>query len=324
MTDTARIALLATAVIPLGLTGCPSGDSDALPVPGWEWSEERIFATVNEVRAGRTLQPDAWPDGARVAVLLSFDVDNETIALRYGEPSIGALSQGEYGARVGLGRVVNLLDRYGIPATFFIPSMSLRINPGMADVINRSGRHEFGVHGWIHELNTSLSGEMERELLVRAIDELTQLTGQRPVGYRAPSWNFSSNTLDIIRDLGFLYESSLMSDDRPYELLSHGEPTGIVELPVEWILDDAPLLNPRGDRYSTPREVLQVYIDEFDLAYAEGTMFLLTMHPHYIGHRSRMVILQGLIEHIRQKPNVWWATHRDVAEYVRQQAGMAQ
>ncbi len=324
MTGTSRIALLATAVIPLGLTGCPSGDSDALPVPGWEWSEERIFATVNEVRAGRTLQPDAWPDGARVAVLLSFDVDNETIALRYGEPSIGALSQGEYGARVGLGRVVNLLDRYGIPATFFIPSMSLRINPGMADVINRSGRHEFGVHGWIHELNTSLSGEMERELLVRAIDELTQLTGQRPVGYRAPSWNFSSNTLDIIRDLGFLYESSLMSDDRPYELLSHGEPTGIVELPVEWILDDAPLLNPRGDRYSTPREVLQVYIDEFDLAYAEGTMFLLTMHPHYIGHRSRMVILQGLIEHIRQKPNVWWATHRDVAEYVRQQAGMAQ
>jgi peptidoglycan/xylan/chitin deacetylase (PgdA/CDA1 family) len=128
--------------------------------------------------------------------------------------------------------------------------------------------------------------------------------------------------MSIIQELGFIYESSLMADDRPYEILAAGVPTGIVELPVEWILDDAPLLNPSGTRYSSPREVLQVYIDEFDKAYEEGTMFLLTMHPHYIGHRSRIVILEGLIDHIRSKGDVWYATHREAAEYVKREAGM--
>jgi peptidoglycan/xylan/chitin deacetylase (PgdA/CDA1 family) len=311
------LALLASAL----LIGTSCG-TEAEPEPGWKWSEERIFQTVNEVRAGRSLQPDGWPNTARVAVLLSFDVDNETIALRYGEPTIGTLSQGQYGARVGLGRVVDLLDRHQIPASFFIPSMSLKLNPGMADVIKRSGRHEIAVHGWIHELNSRLPADEERELLIRAIDYLTEATGERPVGYRAPSWNFSPNTLSIIRELGFIYESSLMADDRPYELLAAGEPTGMVELPVEWILDDAPLLNPSGTRYSSPRDVLQVYIDEFDMAYEEGTMFLLTMHPHYIGHRSRIVILEGLIDHIRSKGDVWFATHRETAEYVKREAGM--
>jgi peptidoglycan/xylan/chitin deacetylase (PgdA/CDA1 family) len=312
------LLLLGASVV---LTGISCGTDDQ-PEPGWKWSEERIFATVNQVRAGRSLQPDNWPNGGRVAVLLSFDVDNETIALRYGEPTIGALSQGEYGARVALGRVVDLLDRHEIPASFFIPSISLRLNPGMADVIKRSGKHEFAVHGWIHELNSRLPADEERELLVRAIDHLTEVTGERPVGYRAPSWNFSPNTLSIIQELGFIYESSLMADDRPYEILAAGEPTGIVELPVEWILDDAPLLNPSGTRYSSPRDVLQVYIDEFDKAYEEGTMFLLTMHPHYIGHRSRIVILEGLIDHIRSKGDVWFATHREAAEYVKREAGM--
>ncbi|GBD32667.1 Peptidoglycan deacetylase [bacterium HR33] len=313
---------LLAAALGVLCTSCAPQESPPAVTPGWQWSLDSVFKTVNAVRAGRDLNPPRWPNGARVAVLLSFDVDNETIALRFGEPTIGALSQGEYGARVGLRRVVELLDRYQIPATFFIPAVSLMLNPHMADLIKRSGRHEFAVHGWIHELNSTLPADVERRLLVQAIDTLTKLTGQRPVGYRAPSWNFSPNTLGIIRELGFLYESSMMADDRPYELLHNGEPTGIVELPVEWILDDAPLLNPQGDRYSPPREVLQVYIDEFDRAYEEGTMFLLTMHPHYIGHRSRIVILEELIRHIRSKGNVWWATHRQAAEYVKQVAGM--
>ena len=266
------------------------------PDPGWKWSLERVLETVNHVRAGRSLQPAAgWPNGARVAALLSFDVDNETSALRTGQPTIGALAQGEYGARVGMGRILALLDRYAIPASFFIPAVSLLLSPAMRDAICRSGRHEIGVHGWIHETNSSLPLEEERELMARSIETLTQLCGERPVGYRAPSWNFSPNTLDLLREFGFLYDSSLMADDRPYELLADGKPTGIVELPVEWILDDAPLLDPRGDRYSPPRELLQVFMDEFDRAYEEGTLFVLTMHPHHIGHRSRMVILEKLI-----------------------------
>ncbi len=285
--------------------------------PGWEWSWERIEETVDEVRAGRDLTPASWPGRARVAVLLSFDVDNETISLRYGEPTIGGLSQGQYGARRGLERVVSLLDEYEIPASFFIPAVSLRLNPGQARIINASGRHEFGIHGWVHEMNARLDSVTERALVERALEEVEEITGYEPVGYRAPSWNFSAHTLAIIRDLGFLYDSSLMADDRPYEIVADGEETGLVELPVEWILDDAPLFNPLGDRYASPREVLRVWIDEFDVAYEEGTIFLLTMHPHIVGHRSRIVVLRELIEYMRQREDVWFATHRAAAEHVR-------
>ena len=289
----------------------------------WNWSEEYTLSQVNQVRAGRDLTPDSWPDGARVAVLLSYDVDNETIqGLRTGDINIGPLSQGQYGSRVALPRIVKLMDEQEIPATFFFPAWSLMLAPEQAEIIQQSGRHEIGVHGWIHELNTLLDGPTEARLLAQAVATIEAITGTRPVGYRAPSWNHSTNTLQIVRDMGFLYESSLMHDDRPYELLQDGEPTGLVELPVEWILDDAPLLNPLGARYMNPRDVMQVWIDEFDKAWEEGTMFLLTMHPHVIGHRSRMVALEGLIEHIKSKDQVWFATLEEAAHYVRERAGM--
>ena len=214
------------------------------------------------------------------------------------------------------------MDEQEIPATFFFPAWSLKLAPEQAEIIQQSGRHEIGVHGWIHELNTSLDGATESRLLAQAVDQIEAITGTRPVGYRAPSWNHSPNTLQIVRDMGFLYESSLMHDDRPYELLQDGEPTGVVELPVEWILDDAPLLNPLGTRYMNPRDVMQVWMDEFDKAWEEGTIFLLTMHPHVIGHRSRLVALEGLIEHIKSKDQVWFATHEQAAHYVRERAGM--
>lgn len=315
-----------------GLLAVACGPSDAAPdrdgaegdepTPAWEWSWEQIQDTVAQIRAGRDLTPDAWPGGARVAVLLSFDVDNETISLRYGEPTPGGLSQGEYGARVGLDRVLSVLDDHGIPATFFIPAVSLRIDPSQAERIAASGRHEFGIHGWVHEQNARLDSATERSLVERALRDVEEITGERPVGYRAPSWNFSAHTLDIIRDLDFLYDSSLMADDRPYELVAEGEPTGLVELPVEWILDDAPLFSPLGDRYASPRDVLQVWKDEFDLAREEGTVFVLTMHPHIIGHRSRIVALRELVDYIGEHDDVWFATHRQAVEHAKEQAGL--
>jgi peptidoglycan/xylan/chitin deacetylase (PgdA/CDA1 family) len=294
--------------------------------PGWQWTMDSVMTVVNTVRAGRSLQPASWPGGARVAVLLSFDADNETISLRFGESNAGSMSQQQYGARVGLERIVKLLDAHKIPATFFIPSVSLAITPSMANVIKKSGRHEFGVHGWIHEMNTTLPDSAERALVKKALAELTQMTGTKPTGYRAPSWNFSPNTLSILRDLGFRYESSLMADDRPYELLQNGKPTGLVEIPVEWILDDAPLFDPRGERYASPRDVARVWMDEFDKAYEEGTMFVLTMHPHISGHRSRIVALEQVIAHIESKGpgKVWWTTHGGAAEYVRKAAGLGE
>lgn len=255
-------------------------------------------------------------------MLFSFDVDNETVSLRFGEPSIGALSQNEYGARVGLPRIVKLFERHQIPVSYFIPAMSAKIHPEQIDLIKRSGRNEFGVHGYIHELNSQLPYDVEKGLLVKAIDYLTTVTGSRPVGYRAPSWNFSPSTLRILREMGFMYESSMMSDESPYELMENGQPTGIVELPVEWIMDDAPLFSPQGNAYASPREVAQVWMDEFDVAWTEGTMFVLTMHPHISGHRSRVVALELLIAHMKRKGGVWFATHRAAAEYVKREAGM--
>jgi peptidoglycan/xylan/chitin deacetylase (PgdA/CDA1 family) len=189
-------------------------------------------------------------------------------------------------------------------------------------MINESGLHEIAVHGWIHELNTALDATTEERLLRQAVEEIETISGKSIVGYLALSWNHSPNTLSIVKEMGFLYESSLMHDDHPYELLLDGEATGIVELPVEWILDDAPLFNPRGNSYMNPRDVMQVWIDEFDRAWEEGTLFLLTMHPHLTGHRSRIVSLEGLIEHIKAKGDVWVGTHEEAVRYVRQQAGM--
>jgi peptidoglycan/xylan/chitin deacetylase (PgdA/CDA1 family) len=174
-----------------------------------------------------------------------------------------------------------------------------------------------GIHGWIHEHATSLPEGKELELIERSLRYTEKATGVRPVAYRAPSYDVSTSTIGILKKLGFLYDISLMADDRPYEIIEK-KPTSIVELPVEWILDDATLLDPRGDNYTPPRELLRVFIDELDKAYEEGTVFLLIMHPKAIGHRSRIVILEELIAHIEGKENVWFATHQQAAAFVKQ------
>lgn len=284
-----------------------------------QMSIEEIRGIVRRVGKGRSLQPDTWPGGARVAVLLSFDVDDETVELRSGGDSINVLSDLQYG-RVGLKRIVDLLDRHEIPASFFIPGVSLALDPDKATLINRSGRHEFAVHGWIHENPASLSRAQEKAALERSIETIEKLAGYTPVGYRAPSWNFSEHTVDILGELDFFYDSSLMSDDSPFEILRNGEPTGIVELPVSWVPDDASYLLPRSAGAISPRDFLSILKDDFDVAYRERTMFLLTTHPDIIGRRSAIVILEELIDYIKSKPGVWFATHRAAAEYAAEQS----
>lgn len=289
--------------------------------PPWRWPESRVLEIVRQVRAGRDLTPKQWPGGARVAVGLSFDFDNETPWLRDGQASPALMAQGEYGARAGLPRVLRLLDTYGIPATFFIPAISAKIHLASFKEIVAKGRHEIALHGWIHERNSLLREEEERELMRRSFAALKEMAGKAPVGIRTPSWDFSPATMKLIRELGLLYDSSLMADDRPYEVLINGEPTGVVELPVEWILDDYPYFG--MDRQSTvrpytqPNDVFDIWRAEFDKAYEEGTIFILTMHPHIIGHRSRIVMLERLIQYMRSKPGVWFATHEEIARYVR-------
>ncbi len=298
-------------------TPAPAPAPQGRAQPGIVWSEEQLKAAVAPVRAGRVLTPRPWPNGARVAVCLSFDVDNESSTLLRGDTAPATLSAGEFGATVGLPRVLEALDRHGIAGSFYIPAVSAMLHPQMVDAIRKSGRHEIGVHGWIHENLPELNDAAEEErLLHQAIDYLTRTTGKRPVGYRAPSWAFSQHTLGLIRKAGFLYDSSLMAHDEPYELVSNGQPTGLVELPVEWILDDAPYFGRTG-ALPSPAAIFDVFRDEFDRAYQEGTMMMLTMHPHVIGHRSRIVHLEKLIAYMKAKPRVWFATAEEIARAAR-------
>ena len=291
--------------------------------PPWRWREQRWRRIVDKVRAGRSLKPASWKDGARVAVALSFDSDHETNTLREGQTSPGKLSQGQYGNRQGVPRVRRLLERHGIRATFFVPAVVARLYPDEQRAVAADG-HEVGIHGWIHERNSILPPEAERELQLRSADVLEEVTGVRPVGIRTPSWDFSQHTLAISREMGLLYDSSLMADDEPYEIVEDGEPTGMVELPVEWIRDDAVYWN--MDRFSAlrpytpPSGVLEVFKAEFDGAYEERGLFLLTMHPHFIGHRSRIRVLEELVGYIEGHEGVWFATHAEVARYCKEHA----
>jgi len=288
--------------------------------PPWKWPDRKVHDVVNKIRAGQDLTPKQWPNGARVAVGLSFDVDNETVSLRDGQTSPALMAQGEYGARAGLPRILKLLDNSAVPATFFIPAMSAKLHPQSVKDIVARGKHEIGIHGWVHERNSQLSEEDERNLMRRSLEALTEIAGKKPVGIRTPSWDFSPSTIKLIRELGLLYDSSLMADDRPYEVLEDGRASGVVELPVEWIMDDYPYFN--MDRFSTvrpqiqPDDVYNIWRSEFDGAYQEGTMFILTMHPHITGHRSRVAILERLINYMKSRPGVWFATHEEIARYV--------
>jgi peptidoglycan/xylan/chitin deacetylase (PgdA/CDA1 family) len=291
----------------------------------WEWSEAQWRGIVGRARGGRSLAPKSWPDGAQCCVTLSFDADHETIPLRDSDESPMRISQGQYGARQGMPRIRRLLARHGIPATFFYPAVSAMLHPEEVRGVAAEG-HEIGIHSWIHEANTGLPPGVERELTLRAADTLEKISGQRPLGIRTASWDFSVDTLDIIREMALLYDSSLMADDDPYEIEDAGQPTGIIELPPEWIRDDAVYFNMlrfSGLRpYTPPSSVEEIFRAEFDGALAEGGVFLLTMHPHVTGHRSRIALLERLIEHIKASGKVWFATHAQLAEWCKQQAGL--
>ncbi|AXV17592.1 polysaccharide deacetylase (plasmid) [Neorhizobium sp. SOG26] len=291
----------------------------------WTWAEETWREKLLKARAGRCLKPASWKNGARMAVAVSFDSDHETFELRNGGISISRLSQGQYGARRGTPRILALLEKYCVPASFFMPAVSAMINPEEVKAVIAGG-HELGMHSWIHEFNSRLDHATERDLAFRAADMLEKISGVRPVGMRTASWDFSPYTLGIAREMRLLYDSSLMADDEPYELLEDGQPTGIVEIPVEWIRDDAPYVamdRMAGARpYGGPAMVLDILQRELEHAWEEGGLFQVTLHPHHVGHRSRIFILEEIIRLAQSKGSVWFCTHAELAQYCAQECGL--
>ena len=307
-----------------GRTGSVEAQTPATPAarpqadPTWKWSDQRVQEFWKQLSPGPTLKPAEWPNGAVVAVALSFDYQMGTV---YDENVAASTNTNSmYDGRSGLPRLLRALDKHQVPASFFVTGITAQYFPDTIQQILASGRHEIGVHGWIHENNTSVPAEDEKRLLLKAIDALTKAAGKKPVGYRSPSWQFSASTLSLLREQGFLYDSGMMADEEPYEIVANGSPTGLLEIPVEWMRDDA-MYYPRQNP-SSPEAFEQVLRAEFDKAYEEHGLFQVTMHPRISGHRSRVAMLERLITYIRGHRNVWFATHEQVARHVRNaQAG---
>lgn len=258
-----------------------------------------------------------WPRGARIAVMLTFDFDAESLWLAR-DPSHanrpGPLSQGRYGARVGVPRLLDVLAQEQVPATFFIPGWVAEHHPDECRRIRDAG-HEIGHHGYLHERAKPEEPEAERQAFERGMKALDAVLGVKPAGYRAPAWDLTPITLDLVRQHGMIYSSNLMDDVFPY--VHPG--TSIVELPVQWTLDDAPywLFHPTfmPRPLQSPEVVYGIWRDEFLGAYEWGGLFNLTCHPQVIGHPSRLRCLRQLVRFIKGHDGVSWATGQDVAAH---------
>jgi len=288
----------------------------------WQLSPEEIKAKVNKVRAGKDLTPESWPGGNKVAVSLSFDVDTEPVWMGFQKQSSPSyMSRGEYGVRTGMPRILKLLEKHDITATFFIPAMTMELHPEVMKTLKTHPEYEIGFHSYVHENPLTLSADQERSVYDKAMKIFINHVGKKPVGFRSAAWDLTNDTIEIVKEMGFLYESSMMADDRPYQLLAEGKNTGLVELPVEWILDDWPFFQiswpSKHVAMRNAEDVLSIWKEEFDGAYEEGTMYILTMHPQVIGHRYRIKMLDDLVTYMKSKPGVWFATHEEIARHVK-------
>jgi peptidoglycan/xylan/chitin deacetylase (PgdA/CDA1 family) len=294
--------------------------------PGRKWTDAQLRENSNRVRAGRVLTPKAWPAGARVAVALTFNVSNSANQLARGDTAVVAMTGGEFGAAQGLARVLDLLDRYDVAATFFVAGVADLVDPQMVPDIARRKRHEIGLLGWSDENVAALDNAAEESrLLTRATERLSTSAGRRPVGARGPAGSVSLHTMDLLKKGGVLYDSSLQARDEPYELLLDGRPSGIVELPNNVYRNDMRFLTSARTGpglLPSPELIFETFRDDFDVAYREGTLFVLTLHPHVVGMRSRIVYLDRLVQYMKARPGVWFATGEQIARHVKQAAGM--
>lgn len=265
----------------------------------------------------------AWPRDKRCAVTLTFDFDAETVWLSRDPANKNrpvTLSQGKYGAKIAVPRILRLLRKYKVPATFFTPGWVIENHRSVVEEILSNG-HEIAHHGYLHEWPDTLSLDDEKKILDKGIEIIRDLTGQKPKGYRSPAWEFSVNTLRLLVERGFLYSSNMMDDEIPYLHTVDDKPTDLVELPVQWLLDDAPNFmfgsarQPINRVIATPMKTYRLFASEFDGLYADGKLFNLTMHPQLTGRPSRTRMLEKLIRHIKARPDVWFAKCADVAEY---------
>ncbi len=247
---------------------------------------------------------------SRCTVLLTFDFDAESSKEAKGQTSPTPISRGQYGANVGIHRVLKLLAKHQIPATFFVPGITAERYPEILKKIQNEG-HEIGHHGYTHISPVKLSYEEEKEQLEKGLNALKIITGKRPIGYRSPAWDLSPHSIELFKAYDFEYESSLMGDDfRLYCVGTEDGSEGIVEIPVSWLLDDFVHFSvlENGTGFSTPSAVFEIWSSEFEGAYEEEGVFCLTMHPQVIGSYHRIQMLDKLIQFMKKHNDVQFMT----------------
>jgi len=260
-----------------------------------------------------------WPNDAQCAVVLSWDVDAESgFVYRNPEEAANQLDQMEerrFGVRTGVYRILRLLEKYGLPATFFVPGYTIEHHTKAVEAIHAAG-YEMACHGNVHETLNTLDEAAERRILNEQLAIYEKYLGIRPTGYRSPSWSLNNRTPGLLKEHGFLYDSSLMGDDIPYFVgTPHGE---LAEVPIQWLLDDAPFYRHvygGSNAIAEPDRVISLWTQEFQGMYRENGCFVLTMHPWISGRAGRMLGLEQLIRAIKAEPGVWWATCKQVAEW---------
>ena len=267
--------------------------------------------------------PIPWPDGARCAVAFSFDMDAESLLhLHYRETApnrVAMTAMLRYDALVAVPRLLDLLARYELRQTFFVPGWCVERYPETIDAI-LGGGHELAHHGYMHEKLNELSRDDERAALQRGIEAIARASGRRPRGFRAPSYSISRHTLGILLEEGIEYDSSLFGDDVPY-LLSDGA-RSLVELPTDISLDDWTqyvCLKEFGYMLpiASPQRATEVFQAEFDAVHKYGGIWVAVWHPFVSGRMSRADAMASLIEHMQRAGGVWFAPLEDIAAHVR-------
>src|ERR1700730_3908256 len=268
------------------------------------------------------------PAKKNFAVCLSFDFD--TLSLWIGsfkQITPTEISRGEFGA-VGALRILDLLDKHSIKSPFFVPGHTAEIYPDIVAEIYRRG-HEVAHHNYLHESPQELTLAQERKIITKGIECIEKVIGEKPLGYRAPAWEPSWNTMNILSSGGFLYDSSMMAPDYlPYKVrvgdsyqkghFNFGKESNLVEVPVAWNLDDFPhfehLLNYPGSGLRSGSSVLENWVNDFDYMCANirGGVYSIAFHPQVTGRGHRIMILEKLIQHMQAREDIWFARTIDV------------
>lgn len=269
------------------------------------------------------------PQGKTVAVGLGFDFDAQAIwDGSFNLLSPAYMSRGEFGAEVAAGRILDLLDKYNLKITWFVPGHTADTFPDICKEILHRG-HEIGHHGYVHENPTNQPYDQEKKVMEMGLAALERIGAPKPTVYRSPYWDFSPNTLSILEEYGFKYDSSLMGNDlfpyypRPVECHSDranvfGEPSKILELPVSWYLDDWPqteYLTGGQEGQRPARDIYDRWTSIFDYAHdkCEGACYMLTCHPQTTGRAYMIQMYEELIQYFIRK-DAWFATASQIGD----------